>query len=311
MEWKGWLRPSNFWHNLYEREEPCDDLSTKWLERNYELTWNLRWSKLWEKGGPPRIKLWTWMLLHRAFFTGERTATMNVAFDPCRRCNETTESVPHLFYKCRESISRWNLLHNLASTTHANLRISHGLLEIVDEALKAKKEGGPLIFILYSVTSSIWKDRNQAVFQNRSQSTPLLVSLQQARKEIEASFNNKTSNNHWRHGIKALEEINKLINNAMRSATRFMGGNDVETDRPSEMLRMTTHSLRSNETGGEEYQASANSLITHLLFSRGNGTGGEDYQTSTIFLPSHPNSMRDSATGHERSRRAEDTTPSP
>ncbi|KAL2636099.1 hypothetical protein R1flu_007578 [Riccia fluitans] len=63
-EWKGWLRPSKFWHSLYEMEELLDDLSTKWQGGAYDLTWNIRWRKLWEKGRPPRVKLWTWKLLY-------------------------------------------------------------------------------------------------------------------------------------------------------------------------------------------------------------------------------------------------------
>ncbi|KAL2651781.1 hypothetical protein R1flu_019909 [Riccia fluitans] len=139
MEWKGWVRPSKLWHSLYEMEELPDDLTTKWSGETYELTWNIRWHKLWEKGRPPRVKLWTWKLLRRAFFTEEHVAIMNMAHDPCRQCNEFAESVPHLFFDCRESINHWNLLCNLASTARANLCISHSLLEIVDEALKTKK----------------------------------------------------------------------------------------------------------------------------------------------------------------------------
>ncbi|KAL2608455.1 hypothetical protein R1flu_027028 [Riccia fluitans] len=189
--WKGWLRHSQFWHSLCDRAETPDDLTSKWPVGNYRLTWASRWRKLWEIIGPPKVVLWTWKLLRRAFFTGERAATMQVAFDYCCRCKEATETIPHLFFECRKSENRWNLLRDLATRARINLRIPHNLLEFIDEAITAQTTGGLLLFILYSVTTTIWKDRNQMYFNQRSQTTPLRVSLELARAEIEGNFNYK------------------------------------------------------------------------------------------------------------------------
>ncbi|KAL2629352.1 hypothetical protein R1flu_014038 [Riccia fluitans] len=192
-------------------EETHDDLSTKWPDGDYNLTWSSHWKKLWEGGVPPRVMLWTWKLLRRAFFMGERAATMKVAFDPCCRCKEATKTVPHLFYGCRDSLSRWNLLRSLSLSGRINIHVPHGLLELIDEAIKIQRKGGLLIFILYSVTSSIWKDRNQTLFNQKPQKMPLKVALEQARAEIEGSFKYKHSPTRWERGINALEEINKLL----------------------------------------------------------------------------------------------------
>ncbi|KAL2607904.1 hypothetical protein R1flu_026477 [Riccia fluitans] len=61
--WKGWTLPSNTWHNLFTAEESPDDLTSKWPESEYTLTWKERWKKIWEKGGHPHTKLWVWKLL--------------------------------------------------------------------------------------------------------------------------------------------------------------------------------------------------------------------------------------------------------
>ncbi|KAL2629404.1 hypothetical protein R1flu_014090 [Riccia fluitans] len=61
--WKGWTQLLKFWHNLFTVEETSDDLSSKWPEGLYTLTWKTRWQKLWENGGLPRTKLWVWKLL--------------------------------------------------------------------------------------------------------------------------------------------------------------------------------------------------------------------------------------------------------
>ncbi|KAL2624500.1 hypothetical protein R1flu_008745 [Riccia fluitans] len=103
VKWKGWTQSSQAWHKLISAEETMDDLSSKWPEANYEYTWKERWKKLWGKGGAPRIKLWTWKILRRAFFTGERAKKMQVSTDPCCHCKIDEETVPHLFFNCRDS----------------------------------------------------------------------------------------------------------------------------------------------------------------------------------------------------------------
>ncbi|KAL2613607.1 hypothetical protein R1flu_025299 [Riccia fluitans] len=62
-KWKGWAQTSRFWYSLLEAEEAPDDLTTKWPERQYTLTWKQRWKNLWGSGGLSRVKLWTWRLL--------------------------------------------------------------------------------------------------------------------------------------------------------------------------------------------------------------------------------------------------------
>ncbi|KAL2612461.1 hypothetical protein R1flu_024153 [Riccia fluitans] len=52
-KWIGWTQSTSFWHSLYEAKEASDDLSAKWPERPYALTWNARWLRLWGKGGSP------------------------------------------------------------------------------------------------------------------------------------------------------------------------------------------------------------------------------------------------------------------
>ncbi|KAL2635715.1 hypothetical protein R1flu_007194 [Riccia fluitans] len=75
-KWTGWTQPTSFWHNLYETEETPEDLSAKWPDQPYALDWKARWLRLWGKGGSPRVKLLIWKILRRAYFTGERAATL-------------------------------------------------------------------------------------------------------------------------------------------------------------------------------------------------------------------------------------------
>ncbi|KAL2608237.1 hypothetical protein R1flu_026810 [Riccia fluitans] len=158
-----------------------------------------------------------------AFFTRERVEKMRVATDPCCRCKETSETVPHLFYECRKSLNRWQLLCEKARLSQASFHTPHGLLDMIDEAICAKKDGEPFTFIFYSLTNSIWKDRNSALFKNKNQETPLLASLELARVELEGNLNKTASNIRWQRGQRAMEELNKLIDctkNASPQPTR-------------------------------------------------------------------------------------------
>ncbi|KAL2621007.1 hypothetical protein R1flu_001212 [Riccia fluitans] len=203
-KWNGWIQPSKVLHKMFTAEEVTDDLSNKWSEGDFALTWSKRWRKLWEKGGLPQIKLWTWKLLRHAFFMGEQAAKMCVAEDTCCRFKERAETVHHLFYECRLSQRHLHLLQDTTLEYGVSFRVPNGFLETIDEALCTKKRGDPLIYILYSLTNSIWKDRNAFVFHNKQQQTPLYASLEQARIELQGSCNRNCSESCWQQGTSAL-----------------------------------------------------------------------------------------------------------
>ncbi|KAL2635412.1 hypothetical protein R1flu_006891 [Riccia fluitans] len=75
-KWTGWTLPSKTWYKLLTIDEEPDDLTSKWPNGTYGLTWIERWKKLWGAGGLTRTRTWLWKLLHHAFFTGERASKM-------------------------------------------------------------------------------------------------------------------------------------------------------------------------------------------------------------------------------------------
>ncbi|KAL2631555.1 hypothetical protein R1flu_016241 [Riccia fluitans] len=231
-KWSGWLQTSKFWHKCLEMEKEVDDLTSKWPDGQYSLTWKAPWKRLWSKGGSTRTNLWTWRILIRTFFTGEQAAKMQVAHDPCARCKEATETITHLFYECRNSRSHWERLQELASRARVNIRNSNGLLATVDEAVSTKSKEGILFYIVYSMTNLIWKDRNHAVFRNSLQTTPLRAVLEMACIEIESSFDSKDTTNRWQRGLKMLEMINPLIAQEIGSTHHTAERNQIVIDNP-------------------------------------------------------------------------------
>ncbi|KAL2652685.1 hypothetical protein R1flu_020813 [Riccia fluitans] len=139
LDWAQMLR-------ILDTHETADDLSAKWPEDRYDLTWHMRWKKLWGRGGLTRTKLWTWRILRRAFFTGERAEAMQVALGTCCKCKAALETTSHLFYECSHSQSQWRQLMNMTRRAQVSFRVTNNLLQLVDEALITKAKGGTLIY---------------------------------------------------------------------------------------------------------------------------------------------------------------------
>ncbi|KAL3693273.1 hypothetical protein R1sor_006924 [Riccia sorocarpa] len=65
-----------------------------------------------------------------------------------------------------------------------------------------------------TITHMLWDCRE--VFRSTRRRTPLIETLQQARAEIEGSFNNKASDYSWHRCMQALKEINALISSCSK-----------------------------------------------------------------------------------------------
>ncbi|KAL2622714.1 hypothetical protein R1flu_002919 [Riccia fluitans] len=73
-------------------------------------------------------------------------------------------------------------------------------------------------------------------FHKKLQSTPLQQSLELARAEIEGSFNNRSSDLRWQHGLKALKEVGNLLEtlNSMLTTSLNQAGDEREGGRRAE-----------------------------------------------------------------------------
>ncbi|KAL2643436.1 hypothetical protein R1flu_011023 [Riccia fluitans] len=267
--WPGWSHPVSFWHKLVEAEDLPDDLTNKWPLGVYELTWASRWQKLWSTGATTRIKLWTWKILRRAFFTGERASTMNITDSTCCRCKEDRETVPHLFFECRHSRLRWRQLREATTDAQVNFHIPQGHLQIIDEAIKHKQSGNPLIYILHNVTKAIWSYRNQSLFHNGLQMMLISLLLEQTRIEIENSFNNKSTDMRWQQGICDLDDISRLLAQIQHSTCAPPTSNVLaeNTEQTNPQSTGSTHELNSNQMCSNtsiEFLTSVCSLVSSL-----------------------------------------------
>ncbi|KAL2650592.1 hypothetical protein R1flu_018720 [Riccia fluitans] len=201
-------------------------------------------------------KTWVWKILRHAFFTGERATRLSVSQELCCRCRQAVETISHLFFECSHSITRWQQLQERPRRAGVDFRTTHSLLEAIDEAVAMKKKGSSFIFILYSLTNAIWKDRNERLFHNKTQTTPLNVSLEQERREVESSFNSSSSASRWQKGLHARGEIKKLleVTDRMTSASASNKRETIEEDRSTISLVSTQSEIgnRRRELDREE-----------------------------------------------------------
>ncbi|KAL2643669.1 hypothetical protein R1flu_011256 [Riccia fluitans] len=179
-----------------------------------------------------------------------------------------------------KSLSRWRLLREKARISQASFRIPHRLLVMIDEALCAKKHEDPFTYIFDSLTTSIWKDRNATLFKIKHQETPLLISLELARAELEGSLNKKASSVRWQRGQKAMEELNRLIaftKNGQLQLTRQQEWSWEATRETATFLSQEFPSCRDNQhklmplTGRRSRSVAA--LPRELLDRARNSTG--------------------------------------
>ena len=76
---------------------------------NYNVSVNPKiWNYLWKCSTLPKIKLFTWTLMHERILTGENLEKRGFAGPfRCPLCAEASENISHLFLKCPYSISVW------------------------------------------------------------------------------------------------------------------------------------------------------------------------------------------------------------
>ena len=75
------------------------------------LTLSLMPMLIWRQWAPPKCKLFTWLVTQNRIWTAdrlERRGWQNCGL--CKLCNEVQESAAHLLYKCRFTISIWNMI---------------------------------------------------------------------------------------------------------------------------------------------------------------------------------------------------------
>ena len=91
------------------------------------------WRRLWASDMPEKIKVWFWLLSHKAIPVGEWMRSRGGEAG-CTLCGHSLESIPHCFWNC---VSIWGRSLRIVAACGVNGRVVWGSLQ----GLKLTKEG--------------------------------------------------------------------------------------------------------------------------------------------------------------------------
>ncbi|KAL3699430.1 hypothetical protein R1sor_017452 [Riccia sorocarpa] len=168
-EYKGWKHSAKFWTDLqWGVPRSFKGLSGRWQERRNPEAWWKRWEFLWEGPSLFKQKIWIWRILNRAVMTASRAEKWKVADGVCPRCNIEKENVEHLFWECQKVRDRaeW-----VAAAVMGHQVGKPSLLQVLDAALKEHKLNPGKLMVVYEFSWQVWKERNLAVFEAKTQIT--------------------------------------------------------------------------------------------------------------------------------------------
>ena len=86
------------------------------------------WRGLWAFDMPEKIKLWLWLLSHKAIHVGERLRCCGGEAG-CKICGHSLESIPHCFWNCAEAIRIWSRYLRIVATCGVNGSVVWGSLQ--------------------------------------------------------------------------------------------------------------------------------------------------------------------------------------
>jgi len=155
--------------------EPSGKFSTKSLYRFMKHSGNvdLRMTELWKVNLPLKIKIFLWMLWHDRVLTSEQLKIRKgKGSEKCKYCGKI-ETRNHLFFNC-------NIAQILWVWVRISMRWTERPISIQDYEDKMRvglghKDIFIAFFLLAGVSWSLWKTRNDWVFNNHLIKTPKAI----------------------------------------------------------------------------------------------------------------------------------------
>jgi hypothetical protein len=152
-------------------------LTYTWLWMSHKMVW-----KAWD---PPKAKFFAWLLMQNRIWTADRLHARGWPnCDRCPLCNQTLETVDHLFIKCRYTTRIWVAIKNwigilsIHPTQWEGLSIEHWWHMLVGVTAPSRKAISSLTLL---ITWEIWNKRDARVFRNKH--TPSHVAIDKIKAE--------------------------------------------------------------------------------------------------------------------------------
>ncbi|KAM6589517.1 hypothetical protein CsatA_012122 [Cannabis sativa] len=192
------------------------------------------WKKFWKIKVPPKVLHFAWRALTDCLATRDQLRIKHVhVTSACVFCNDASETTYHLFIECPFSVSCWN-----RSAVSLSASISTSFFDWFAE--KWSRHDGDYIAEILMVSWSIWKARNNLIWNNRVSSAADVVSIahqslgqwlsaQSLRFEpIFLNSNCTSSCNSWSKPAEGMTKIN--VDGATFDATNSFGTGFIARD---------------------------------------------------------------------------------
>lgn len=146
--------------------------------------------EVWRARVEGKIRFFLWLLLRNRLWTADRLSFRGWPHqDACSLCDQRIESAKHLIVDCIFAKEVWQLIGTNStriSEAAAAATVKKWWFRI-RQAQQRDNEAKKEITLAYYVVWNIWKERNRRIFEGKSKSTQVLVSMI---REDEAQFEN-------------------------------------------------------------------------------------------------------------------------
>ncbi|XP_058727119.1 uncharacterized protein LOC131598546 [Vicia villosa] len=126
------------------------------------------WRCLFQRNAArPQARFLTWLLCHGKLATKDRLHRFNMITNTmCSICQETEESIPHLFFDCKENAAVWTQVLNWLGRSHQPLPWAEELSWLTREVTRKGWRACLLKIAFTETVYGIWSRRNSIVFKH-------------------------------------------------------------------------------------------------------------------------------------------------
>ncbi|KAL3682891.1 hypothetical protein R1sor_000913 [Riccia sorocarpa] len=149
------------------------------------------WRYLWRSDSYFRSKIQIWRLVNSGFFINPRAYAMGLGDGLCKWCQLLTETLDHMFWRCRTLRRQKCALVDLIGQDRITRVIqSQKFPDFITLFLSDPTLKDPLLLVCAHWITTTWKERNNLQFANTKSRTPLSIIITSAYDEARAR-------SHW------------------------------------------------------------------------------------------------------------------
>jgi hypothetical protein len=136
---------------------------------------------VWKAWAPPKVKFFAWLANQNRIWTNDRLAKRGWQNSgPCPLCKQASETVDHLFYKCRYTIRLWDMIKGWLQLGHLDTSNWHLFQSANDWWVSQSDNNIPnrkaMATLTMLISWTIWNERNARVFRQKSAPPMVLLS---------------------------------------------------------------------------------------------------------------------------------------